>query len=251
MADTEVALTGQVDLADYVATAQAINDGHKTTLVTSQSRLAGAIEEDSDYEGCLALANEAARVEKRMETTFDAVCDLRHKLWKAATAERATFAGPWGKLKDALRDKAKRWYLEQQKAKQEAEREMARTAQLQQRVLANEAQELLDMGMVKEGRAKLMQADATVAPILPEATPKVEGARVTPKFKATCVDTISVARAIVAGEFDLMWHVSGVERPLLVVDQVVLNAIVSRMGKGLKCPGILVEDDVRFGAKKL
>lgn len=251
MADTEVVLIGQVDLSQYTEAAEKINEGRKTTLITSQALLVRDLEDDEDYESCLALGNEAARIEKSMETAFDDVCDLRHKLWKASTEERGRFAAPWKKLKDALRDKAKQWYLKQQEAKRAAERQLQQAVFDQQRVLAEQAQREIDQGFVSKGREILMQAEATVAPILPDAAPKVAGSRVTPKIKATPVDTMAILQAIVAGKFDLMWYVKGVERPLVVIDQVVLNAIVDRLGKGLKCPGILIEDDVRIGATKL
>lgn len=251
MADTQIALLGQVDLSQYTEAAAKINDGRKTTLTTSQALLLRDLEGDEDYEACLGLANEAARVEKSMEVAFDAVCDLRHKLWKASTEERAKFSAPWKALKDKLRDKAKQWYLKQQDAKKQAERQLEQAVLVKQRELAAEAQAQIDQGFVSQGREIMAQVDAIQAPILPDAAPKVAGARVTPKFKATPVDLMAIIQAVAAGKFDLMWHVKGVEEPLLMVNQKVLNAIVDRMGKGLRCPGILVEDDVRFGATRL
>ena len=248
---TDVAPLGQVDLSQYIDAACKINDSRKTTLVTSQALIAREIEGDEDYEACLAMGNEAARVEKSMESAFDSVCDLRHKLWKASTEERAKFIAPWKKLKDALREKARQWWLKQQQAKQAAERQLQQAVLAQQRELAAKAQDQIDQGFVQQGREIMAQANATVAPILPDAAPKVSGSRVTPRFKATAIDTMAIMQAIVKGDFDLMWHVKGIERPLVAVDQVVLNAICDRMGKGLKCPGILVEDDVRIGATKL
>ena len=243
--------TPTVDLQQIRESAEAINQGQSTFMVTVKGLLERKIETDEEYVACLELSNEAARREKAMKDLFDPHCDQLHKAWKSGTSLRGIFMDPWTKLKDSLRDKAKRWYLDQQQQKREMEAALAKQAVQQQKALASQAQDLIDQGDVKAGRSLLMQAQATAAPILPDAAPKVEGARVTPKYKATCTDTIALARAVVNGEFDLMWTVRGVERPLLVVDQVVLNAIVDRMGKGLKCPGILVEDDVRMGATRL
>jgi hypothetical protein len=251
MADTEVALLGQVDLSQYTEAANKINEGRKTTLVTSRAVLARELDGDEDYEAALALSNEAARVEKSMEDAFDAVCDLRHKLWKASTEERAKFAAPWKQLKDALREKARQWYLKQQEMKREAEKQLLQVVNSQQRELAAKAQERIDQGFVAQGRDIMAQAELIVAPILPDAAPKVAGSRVTPKFKATPVDLMEIIKAVAGGKFDLMWHVKGAEEPLLMVNQKVLNAICDRMGKGLRCPGILVEDDVRIGATRL
>lgn len=252
MADTtEVALLGQVDLSQYIDEARNINDNRKTTLVTSEALLARGIDCDQDYEAAISLSNEAARVEKSMETAFDAVCDLRHKLWKASTEERGKFSAPWKNLKDALREKAKAWYLKQQQDKKRAEDLLKQAVEDKQRELATEAMEHASQGFMSKAREIMAQAESIEAPVLPAAVEKVAGARVTPKFKGTAVDLMQVVKAVADGKFDLMWHVKGVERPLLVVDQVVLNAIVDRMGKGLRCPGILVEDDVRIGATKL
>jgi hypothetical protein len=52
---------------------------------------------------------------------------------------------------------------------------------------------------------------------------------------------------VAEGRVDLMQVVKdGKEQPILEVNQVVLNALVSRLGDKLQLPGVEVDPDVSF-----
>lgn len=248
---TAAAAAMALDITQYETASKGFDVNTTTLVVASKNLLERGIQTDEDYQSALELAEQAAKQEKKHTDNFDAICKLLNAAHKGATKLRAQYSAPWLSLKDALRGAAREWYLAMQRAKQAQERELAERSREQQRALEAQAQELMDAGLVRQAREKVMSAQTLSAPVLPSAVPPVASARVTPKYKATCNDLGAVIAAVANGRFDLMWEVRGEMRPLITVDQTVLNAIVSRLGKSLKCPGITVEDDVQFGSKKL
>lgn len=254
MPKAETALVPSFDIETYKTNSEALNQGPSliTLIGASRALLERGLQSEEDYQSAVLMGNEAASQAKKHTDNFDPLCKGLHGLHKMATGLREKYSSPWTKISDALRAAARRWYLDAEAAKKQAEQELLKQAKQIQKGVLEEAQELIDQGFVKEGREKLRQAQAVVAPpVLPEAVPQVEGARVTPKFKGTCEDLLAVLGDIVAGRVDLMWEVRGEMRPLVVVDQVVLNSIVDRLGPNFKCAGIKVERDVQIGAKRL
>lgn len=250
-ATSQIPTSPTLDIQKYQEVSEALSSNAATLTATGQNLLDRGIHSDEDYQAALELSNQAAGLEAQHIANFEPLCSGLFKLHKFAVGLRKKYAEPCEKLKDKLRAAAKVWYLEMQAAKKAQEAELTKVVQQQQRSLAQEAQDLIDQGYVKEGRAKLLQAQTTSAIQLPDAVPQVANTRVTPKYTGTCTDVIALMKCIVEGHLDLMWEVRGEMRPLVVIDQVVLNAIMDRMGAGFKCPGITVQEDVRFGAKKL
>ncbi len=157
-------------------------------------------------------------------------------------------AGAAEDLKKLLQSKSAKFIRDCTIAKQAAEGKLARMASTERSRLLQEAEEAMLDGDVSMAQAKLAESQMIVAPTLPDAMPVVTGARITPKFRAKCDDTIALLKAIVEKKVPLMHEVRGEMRPLVVVDQVVLNALVSRLGPGLRAPGITVEEDVQVAA---
>jgi len=250
-------MTPMLDVEKYRNEAQELNRGYVTFEVSAKALLSRGIETDEDYQSCVALATEAAKREKVISDKFNPLCDLLHKAHKMSTGLRAEFMKPWTDLKAKLSDRAAEWYLEQKRAKQAAEAEMSKLAEKQQGALVDRAEELLLQGDVRAADQVLAQARATVAPILPEAVPKVEGARVREKYEGTCTDILALAKAIVEGRVPLMWKAFDSkgnekwERPLISCDQTVLNVILDRQGASTNLPGVTVKEAVRIGAARL
>jgi hypothetical protein len=242
--------TISLDVEQYKAVAEGINTTAVTLVVTAKNLLDRGLQSDEDYTAAVDLAIAAGKREKEQKDNFEPLCSYLHKAHKSATGLRDKYAKPWTLLKDALVAASKRWYMDALEAKKQQEREISRVAQAQSRGLVEEAQELMDQGDVKAARVLLDRARTSTAVVLPSAVPRVEGARVTDKWKASCTDLMAVITEIAAGRMDLMWETRGEMRPLVIVDQVVLNAIVSRKGDTLQCPGITVEPDVQIGATR-
>ena len=238
-------------LERYKADSAELNNGLQTFELSANAVLTKVWNDDADYTTAVELKNEAASKVKRIEDKYASPTELFHAVHKAFTGLRSSFTAPWKTLGDKLEAKAKNWYLKEQRAKAEAERRLAEVAAAQKEELWEQADDLIARGQVKEARELKAQARALDAPILPEALPVVAGARITAKLKGTCHDTVALALFIGQGKAPLTYDVKGVQRPLLVVDQVVLNALVDRMGKSLSLPGITVEEDVKIGAKRL
>jgi len=250
--------------------------GFQTFELTAKSLLKQGLKTDEDYQTAVALANQAGAREKQTSDRFDSVgaVGFMFKFHRALTGLRNAANEPWGNLREKLSKAAAAWYLEQKRAKERAEQELAESARRQQNSLIQQAEDLMVEGRVQEAREALAEARATVTPILPDAVPKVEGARIKERFVGACKDLLATALAIVLTEQKFCCPHCGKhiqpqvqvplmhkefaadgtekwERPLLVVDQVVLNAVVGRMGRGMDWPGIEITEEVKIGAKKL
>lgn len=228
-----------------------LNNGLQTFEVAAANAINHRWTGDEDYTVAVTLSVEAGRRAKAVEEKYSGPTELFHAVHKAFTGLRAKYIEPWTTWRERLDAKAKRWYLDQQRAKAEAERQMAQATVQAKSEIAETVEDLLLQGRVKEARALQSQAAAVMAPVLPPAVPVVPNSRVTPKLKGTCINLAALALHIGSGKAELCYEVKGTMRPLLLIDQVVLNALVDRMGKSLNLPGVVVEDDVQIGAAKL
>jgi len=150
--------------------------------------------------------------------------------------------------RDIVNTKMERYMLEQNRAKAEAEQRMAEVAAKQQKELKQEAEDLAAMGFMDQARAKVVQAQITVAPTLPDAVEKPANLRMSEGWEGKATDIISLMRAIVEGRVPLMHEVKGEQRAIVIVDQVVINELVRRQQNALNIPGITVTERVKFGS---
>lgn len=248
MAETKGAIPAPaIDMEQYRLMGEGLNSGLKTFKLSYESVVDNRISSDEEYETCVQLGNEASARAADIVAKFDPVCKMMNDTHRAMTGLRAEFAKPWTDMREKLLGMARRWLLDQEAAKVAMEREMAGQVKKRQAELLDEAEDLMSTGRIREAEALTTQANLTVAPILPSATPVVAGSRVTPKWKATCVDLTSVLVAVATGKVPLVYEVNGEQLPLITVDQRVLNAIVKRQGQSFACPGIKVERDVSIG----
>lgn len=200
---------------------------------------------------CIDLLNRAAEKQQGFTRIWE-----RYK--KPLNLARATIldleretAGAADKIRKQLAEKSARFLLDMDRAKRHAEAGLATLAAQERVRLAKVAEELMMEGDVAAAQSKLNEAAMVVAPTLPEAVPITVGARITPKYRGFCHDTIAVLKAIVDGKLPLVQTVKlGDVRPLVVIDQVVLNAMVSRLGPDLKIPGITVEPDFQVASRR-
>jgi hypothetical protein len=233
--------------------------GHKTFLASADSVLKRKLADEDDWKRCVAMCIDAQKREAQAASAFEMSTQFAFRLHKALVGMRTLAAKPWETVKDRLSKHAGTWYMENERLKKEAAERIAKASEKESRDLKAEAEEAIAMGYMQQGQELLRQAQMVAAPVsLPSATPSLAdvGGKVTPKWVVTVTDVVALAKAIVEGRFPLMVSVKkrgkGVpdgtmeERPLLVVDEVVLRALVDRMGKELerKLPGVSVIEDV-------
>lgn len=203
------------------------------------------VTDDATNERAVAIMNDAhgrqmslEAIWKRYKTPLNAaravVLDMEKKTCGVAEA-----------IKKLASAKSGQFELAQKRTKEKLERQLAVVVEDKKQTLQEEADDLMMSGDITGARAKLLEVEMHVAPTIPSMVTKQAGARVTPKYKGTCEDLMAVIKAIADGRIGLMQEVSpGDSRPLVNIDQVVLNAIVKRQGDGLRIPGIKVEEEV-------
>lgn len=205
------------------------------------------VQDDESYQICIDLRNDVGKRESALTKIWKRLKDPLNTARNAVLELEHQTVDPFTMAKGQATKKAERFLLEQKKAKALAEEQLKRMAKTEQVSLQDKANDLEAQGYMKEADRVRQQATMTVAPQLPSAIPVAAGARVGDKFTGTVVDLMAVLKSIVDGKTELMWEVSpGDLRPLVVLDQVVLNAIVKRLQAGLRIPGIVVEEGVRI-----
>jgi len=227
--------------AQKQAAAKAVEGIQVQTLMLVAKRIE-VIDEDS-YAQAIDLRSRFADAEKRIANFWDPLVKAANSLHKLMTGARAEMQAPYVEGKAIVTKKAEDFLAARKRAQRQAQEALERAAEQQRRQLEQEAKRLALRGEMDRAEEISMQAQMSMAPTLPPMAPTVAGARTADKFKATTTDIMAVMAHILGGEFPLMNEVKpGDYRPLVVVDQVVLNALVNRMGDGLKIPGIKVEE---------
>ena len=238
-----------LDITPYEKLGAELNKGFDTFKVGAERLTLRPLQSEEEYQRCLELANDAGRQGDAIVKSFDEPAGLMNRLHKSITGLRSKLSQPWYDHQKRLKDHARQWYLEQHAQKEQIQAQMDKQITREKSDIEKEADRLMCRGQVRDAEALLATRDQVTVPILPPAAPKVEGVKVTDKWVGTCDDILAVAKAIVEGKVPLMHFVKGEEKPLICVDQKVLNALVDRQGKSLSIPGVSVKADVRFGRK--
>ncbi len=229
------------------AAAKLVESASLSTLTLAARTL--EVTDDVSYEQAINLRTMFATAEKRIADFWEPLAKAANALHKSLTGARAEMMKPYTDGKLLTTQKAERYILGQQRAKRQAEEVLAQAARQTQQALRLEADRLALEGRMRESEQINMQAQMSVAPTLDAAIPKVAGAKTGTKYTGQVTDLIAFAKAIVDGKIDLMQEVKpGDVRPILMVDQVVLNAVVSRQLDGLNWPGIEVKEGVRISS---
>jgi len=207
------------------------------------------VNDEKSNQICIELLNLAFDKQKGFESIWARFKDPLNKARKVVLDLEKKTAGAAEDTKTLLSSKSAAYLRACQIAKQETERKLSRLANTERARLEREAEEAMMDGNVDEAQFKLAESQMIIAPTLPDL-PVTTGARITPKYRATVHDVTAVLKAIVEGRVPLMHEVRGEQRALAVIDQVVLNALVSRLGPGLKIPGVVIEEDVQVAADR-
>ena len=207
------------------------------------------IQDDSTY-------GEAMELRKNVATRADGLTRIWSRFKGPLNGARATVlelehatVDPLTAIKDILTKKGEKYLNDMRRAKAESEAAFARVAEEQRLKLEREAAALMARGRVAEAEAKTQEAQITITPTLANAIPVVADAKVGTQFKGSCTDIIAFAKAIATGKVNLMQEVKpGDMRPILVVDQVVLNAVVFHQDS-LNWPGITVTSGAKISTR--
>ena len=230
-----------------VAAAKLVESVSISTLTLAAKTL--EVLDEESYRNCIDLRGRFAAAEKKILDFWKPLTEAAHTLHKAMTGAREEMARPYVEGKALTTKKAEAYLNEQRRQKRESEAALARAADQERLRLEQEARDLAMRGRMKEAEQIAMRASLTVAPTLPSAVPAAAGAKVGDKFTGKVTDLMAVLGSIVDGRTPLMWEVRpGDVRPLVVVDEVVLRAIVSRQQRGLQIPGVAVEEGSRISS---
>ena len=233
-----------LDLTPYIQAADQLTAG--IASLTMQANALKVTDDDS-YQQCRALLTNAKDRIKGLEKLWKSVKDpLNAKRQEALDLEKRTTLDA-KKIAELLESKAAGFIRAQTEAKRKIEQELAREAAARQKALQVEAEDLLSLGFVAEANQAAMHAQvASQLPILPPVVEKGKGLGFSTPLKGVVTDPISVITAIAKGKIPLMYDVRGTMRPLVTIDPVVVNSLVSRMQRDLDIPGIVVEEDISF-----
>ena len=245
-AASQLTVTLKVDAEALREEVERFTDGFTETAADISAL---SVTSDTSYQRCIDLRNDCGKREAGLTALWDrykkplnaartVVLDMEHQTVDPVSAAKA----------EATR-KGERYLNDQKRAKREADEALARVAKVQKVSLSQQAEDLMAQGFVREAERLERQAHLTVAAVAPEVVPVATGARTGTKYTGNVVDFMAVLRAIVEGQQPLEWEVKlGDARPLVVIDETVLRAMVLRHQKGLNFPGIVVEEGSRISS---
>ena len=229
------------------AAAQLVERFSVSTLLLAAQSL--EVTDEESYTQMVVLRTRFTEAEKKITDFWRPLVEAGNSLHKMLTGARAETLKLYVEGKDITTRKAEAYLLRQRQLKREAEEALARAAEQSRRELEMEAKRLALRGEMKQAENLKMQATMSMAPTLPDLTPKVAGAKTAVVWKWNVTDIVAVAAAIARGDVALMHQVKpGDTRPLIVVDPVVMNAIVARLGDGIQIPGIAIEEGVKLSS---
>jgi hypothetical protein len=243
----QVSVLMNIDVPALQAEVDSYTEGLATMQVQANNF---RITDDQSYTEAMELMRTAQKREAGLSAIWKRLKDVVNPVRNIILeAEHAT-VDPFTSIKQTLQRKGEKHLNDLAVAKRQAEAAFARVAEESRRRLDQEAENLMARGRFAEAQAKAQESAITVTPTLQNVIPTVLDARVGTKFKGSCTDILAFAKAIIEGKVDLMQEVKpGDSRPILLVDQVVLNAVVERHLDGLNWPGITVTSGAKISSR--
>jgi hypothetical protein len=231
--------------------------GLKTFTLSAEAVLKRKVDGDEDYKSCVSFQLDAGERKKAVIDAFEIGTGFFYKFHRTLTGLRSIGSDPWGKLESRLERHAAAWHMEQKRLKEEADRKAQLISAQAKSALEIAADEKFASGYVAEGEALLREAETAAAPMpLPDFREKISGVREATRWNISVTDVLAVAKAVVEGTVGLT-HAVKVrgkkemeERPLLIVDESVIRALIDRMGAKevmRRIPGVSIVEDVKIG----
>jgi hypothetical protein len=235
-----------LDITTYKAQAEP----HISGLQTMSLAVNNLVVSEETYQAAVDLRNNLIDRENALKALWKRIKDPLNTLKNAIMAEEHATTDPITALKNKISGKINLYLEEAKKAKEEADKSLDRQVSQTKRTMAEEAEFLEACGKMDEAAEIRQQIASVVKPELPPAAPVAMGAKTTDKFEWEATDMMALIKAVASGEVDLMHEYKGGElRPLLTINQTVVNAVVARKGLRLGWPGIVVKMVTKIGRK--
>lgn len=224
------------------------------------------VTDEASFSEATNLIQSSNAVIARVEAFFEADKSLAHKLHASICEKIRTITAPWRAVRPALEPKMKAYRKQIDEARRLEELRIQREAELERNRVEQQAAELRrqadelaadlrKQGQMRQAKEQLQQAEAkvqdiiqtadvmsSVGVVLPDVRP-LGGPGESRPWLGEVTDIKAICLAIGKGEIALEYLTpvrlqADQMRPLLVVDQIVLNNIAKRMGKeDLGIPG--------------
>lgn len=177
---------------------------------------------------------------KEVKDTFDPICEAAHKAHKAATAKRSKYLDPLTASHKSVKGLMEAYDREQERIRQAEQRrieEEARKAEeerlLMEAIAAEEelkAQGLTAEEAKAEVEAIISQPVYVPPPVVPKATPKLEGGPVfTTRWSAECFDIRLLCKAIAEGK---------ASPECVTANMPTLNRMATSLKSTMNIPGV-------------
>jgi hypothetical protein len=166
-----------------------------------------------------------------------------------------TGTGRLGEIRKAAEARLKLW-RDQEKARIGRMQELIDAAALRDvTALREQAERLMAQGDMAGARAVREEISRQAVPVVMQAPVRLEGAQVREPFSWKVDSLMAVIQAVADGTVALNHNVTvrGKEdnRPLLIVDPVVLNQLVRKLGTEINIPGISVATETEFTLQRV
>lgn len=179
-----------------------------------------------------------------------------HKIHAACCAAEKETAPAVGQIRAACESAIKVWMKKKTEAYYAAQRKIEQQtaeAKRQQDIEARKAAMAGDLASAERIKAA---SDAMRSPTIIQQPTKLEGTAVKEVMVATCHDPMALLKAVASGEIPLMHKITvrgkgEMEVPLFTVNDSVLAFYAGKLGQQFRWPGVSVEPDVQFAARKL
>jgi len=172
---------------------------------------------------------------KEVDSTFDPIIEAAHRSHKAALAQKKKYFDPLDKAKRGVKSLMAAYDQEQERKRREEEarlREIARKQEEERKLaeaLAAEAEMKrrgADKAEIEQETAAIMEEETYIPPpVVPKATPKVEGVSFRTAWKFRVLD------------------VSALPRTYMTPDMVKIGGVVRSMKADTNIPGIEVYEE--------
>lgn len=173
-----------------------------------------------------------------------------HSIHAACCAAEKETAPAIGRIRERCNTLMKDWIRRKQEAERARQALLDKAVERDRKIKEQQARAAAFDGQTDKAEALIQEAAALRAPVIMAAPTKLEGTSITPKFIGKVTDQMKLITAIAMGQIPLMHDVKGKDLPLLLIDHVVLQFYVSKLGKQLNWPGVEIEEDIALATRK-
>lgn len=208
------------------------------------------VNSEQAFENAAALVAVCAKRAEQVASFWEHDRDLAHQLHRSITGKISALQAPWIKIRASLEAKMKAWRTAQERERQKREQEERQRADEERRKVEEQARALKMAGEYGLAKQVVQEAETAIAPssVQPFA-PKSESVTEKWPWIGEVNDLMALIKAIAEGTVPLEYEIKGEMRPLLNVDQNVLNHLARTRQGDFSIPGCSAKQDLRFSRK--